>query len=106
MRATAALCQQAIRLTLFTRAHCSLCVDAKNVLSKVWDRRPFDYDEVDVMAAKREKWKALYEFDTPVVRPDPRKTPFRFTERVWYRFTSTRRSRGTAASRQRLRRAS
>ncbi|KAK3720413.1 hypothetical protein LTR37_003825 [Vermiconidia calcicola] len=39
-------------------------------MSKVWDRRPFEYDEINVMEAKREKWKALYEFDTPVVHID------------------------------------
>lgn len=61
------LFRQALRLTLFTRPHCSLCDDAKGVLSKVWDRRPFEYDEVNVMEAKQDKWKKLYEFDTPVV---------------------------------------
>ena len=69
MRATSALLKQAVRLTLFTRPDCSLCVDAKGVLSKVWDRRPFEYDEIDVM--KQDKWKALYEFDTPVVSSVP-----------------------------------
>jgi hypothetical protein len=36
-------------------------------MSKVWDRRPFEYTEIDVMAANQTKWKNLYEFDTPVV---------------------------------------
>lgn len=68
MRATAFLRQQwNLRLTLFIRQNCSLCTDAKDVMSKVWDRRPFEYTEIDVMAAKQEKWKNLYEFDTPVV---------------------------------------
>jgi hypothetical protein len=40
-------------------------------MSKVWDRRPFEYTEIDVMAANQTKWKNLYEFDTPVVRVDP-----------------------------------
>ena len=68
MRATMVLLRQCLRLTLFTRPQCSLCEDAKGVLSTVWDRRPFEYDEVNVMAAKQDKWRALYEFDTPVVR--------------------------------------
>ena len=65
---TAALRQYVCRLTLFTRANCGLCDNAKQVLSSVWDRRPFEYDEVDVMSPDHEKWKHLYEFDTPVVR--------------------------------------
>lgn len=68
MRPTLALSRWATRLTFFTRQNCSLCDDAKGVMSKVWDRRPFEYTEIDVMAPKQEKWKALYEFDTPVVR--------------------------------------
>ena len=67
MRATTVLLRQCVRLTFFTRPNCSLCDDGKGVLSKIWDRRPFNYDEVNVMAAKQDKWKALYEFDTPVV---------------------------------------
>ena len=60
--------QHALKLTLFTRANCSLCTDAKGVLSKVWDRRHFEYEEIDVMKQGQAKWKELYEFDTPVVR--------------------------------------
>lgn len=67
MHATKALRQWACRITLFTRENCSLCSDAKQVLSQVWDKRPFEYDEVDVMAPSQTKWKGLYEFDTPVV---------------------------------------
>lgn len=69
MRASAILRQQwSLRLTLFIRQNCSLCTDAKGVMSNVWDRRPFEYNEIDVMAAGQTKWKNLYEFDTPVVR--------------------------------------
>jgi len=69
MKATAALMQHALRLTLFTRPNCSLCTDAKSVLSRVRDKKPFEYEEVDVMTAGQRKWKDLYEFDTPVVGP-------------------------------------
>jgi glutaredoxin len=60
--------QQTLRLTLFTRENCSLCTTAKSVLGRVWDERPFEFREVDVMKAGQERWKALYEYDTPVVR--------------------------------------
>ena len=68
MRATPTLLRQCVRLTFFTRPNCTLCDEAKLVVNKVWKRRPFEYDEIDVMAPKQDKWKALYEFDTPVVR--------------------------------------
>ncbi|GAB7339044.1 hypothetical protein MBLNU457_5703t2 [Dothideomycetes sp. NU457] len=68
MRVTAVLRQYTVRLTLFTRKNCSLCDDAKKVLSNVWDRRPFEYDEIDVMEPPHEKWKGIYEFDTPVTK--------------------------------------
>lgn len=67
MRACTRLWQQTLRLTLFTRENCSLCVEAKSVLSNVWDKRAFAFDEINVMAAEQQKWKAVYEFDTPVV---------------------------------------
>lgn len=67
MFATTILRQFTCRVTLFTRQNCSLCDDARKVLSNVWDRRPFEYDEIDVMSSSQEKWKAIYEFDTPVV---------------------------------------
>ncbi|OCK80262.1 hypothetical protein K432DRAFT_298058 [Lepidopterella palustris CBS 459.81] len=60
------LLQHACRITLFTRANCSLCDTAKRVLSHVWEKRPFEYTEVNVMEPGREKWK-IYEFDTPVI---------------------------------------
>ncbi|KAI9656735.1 MAG: hypothetical protein M1821_003374 [Bathelium mastoideum] len=61
------LLRHACQITLFTRANCGLCTQAKEVLSKVWDKRPFEYQEIDVMAAGQQAWKDLYEFDTPVV---------------------------------------
>lgn len=58
---------QACRITFFTRANCSLCTNAKKILSNVWDSRPFVYQEIDVMAPGGEIWREYYEFDTPVV---------------------------------------
>lgn len=56
------------RITLFTRVNCSLCDTAKAVVENVKQQRPFEYQEIDVMQTGQEKWKHLYEFDTPVVR--------------------------------------
>ena len=63
------LLQSSCRITFFTRANCSLCTNAKQILSSVWDVRPFEYKEIDVMKENDEakSWRDLYEFDTPVV---------------------------------------
>lgn len=67
MRATSRLLQLPCRITLFTREHCGLCVSARSVLSDVWDSRPFDYKEVDIVKPAAQPWKDLYDFDVPVV---------------------------------------
>lgn len=67
MRVTPRLAQLPLRLTLFTHDHCSLCVPVKDAMSRVWDRRHFEYREVDILDPKNSKWKSLYEFDIPVV---------------------------------------
>lgn len=69
MRATARLLQHASRITLFTRENCGLCTQARSVLSDVWDARPFEYQEVDIIKSDSvPRWRDLYEFDVPVVR--------------------------------------
>ena len=68
MRPSARLLHRASRITLFTRANCSLCDDAKLVLSRVWNKKPFEFEEIDVMAPAEKQWRDIYEFDTPVVR--------------------------------------
>ena len=72
MRVTTRLFQQAqhaCRITLFTRENCGLCSNARSVLSQVWDARPFDYREVDIVKSQNGPgWKNLYDFDVPVVR--------------------------------------
>jgi hypothetical protein len=68
MRPSYPLLQHACQITLFTRANCSLCTNAKITLSKIWNARPFTYREIDVMTAEGKNWRDLYEFDTPVVR--------------------------------------
>ncbi|QUC18213.1 uncharacterized protein UV8b_02454 [Ustilaginoidea virens] len=58
---------QACRITLFTRDNCGLCAQAKSVLSKVWDRRPFAYKEVNLALPESRPWRELYDFDIPVI---------------------------------------
>lgn len=67
MRASSRLLQQACRITLFTRENCGLCTRAKSALSAVWDSRPFDYREVDIVRPEAQRWRDLYDFDVPVV---------------------------------------
>ncbi|KAK8140493.1 glutaredoxin domain protein [Apiospora sp. TS-2023a] len=68
MRATTRLFQNACRITLFTRENCGLCTQARSVLSNVWDSRPFDFEEVDIIKDKTiPPWRDLYEFDVPVI---------------------------------------
>ena len=67
MRPTRFFRQYVCRLTLFTRDNCGLCDNAKGILRTVWDKRPFEFDVVDVMHGNNSKWKEVYEFDTPVV---------------------------------------
>ena len=58
---------QSLRITLFTRQSCSLCSKAKTELSQVWEKRPFIFEEVDVIKPEFQSWRNLYEFDVPVV---------------------------------------
>ncbi|CAK7197501.1 hypothetical protein SEUCBS139899_000148 [Sporothrix eucalyptigena] len=69
MRITSHLFQQqlACRITLFTRANCGLCTRAKSALSAVWDVRPFDYHEVDIIDPAAQNWRNLYDLDVPVI---------------------------------------
>lgn len=86
--------QHLARLTLFTRAGCGLCDTAKHTVIQLQKRRPFEYVENDIMAAKNKHWKDVYEFDVPVLHAqsvknglpkgaelsDPRKLFHRWTE--------------------------
>jgi Glutaredoxin-like domain (DUF836) len=67
MRISPVLRMHSARLTLFTRANCSLCETAKANIATVQRKRPTDYKEIDVMAEGQQKWRDLYEFDTPVL---------------------------------------
>ncbi|KAL4959598.1 glutaredoxin family protein [Aspergillus stella-maris] len=79
---------QSARVTLFTRAGCGLCDTAKNTVTQLHKRRPFDYSEVDIMGPGNKQWKDVYEFDVPVLHvqsgtgelSDPKKLFHRWTE--------------------------
>ncbi|KAF2967525.1 hypothetical protein GQX73_g6036 [Xylaria multiplex] len=59
---------QACRITLFTRENCGLCSDARSVLSNVWDTRPFQFKEIDIVKSETgPQWRELYDFDVPVI---------------------------------------
>jgi hypothetical protein len=55
------------RITFFTRSPCGLCDTAKAVVQNVNKTRPLQYQEINVMEPGQERWKEVYEFDTPVV---------------------------------------
>ncbi|KAH6674043.1 glutaredoxin domain-containing protein [Plectosphaerella plurivora] len=55
------------RITLFMRDGCGLCIRAKSALSNVWDRRPFDFKEVNITHPDAKAWKDIYDFDVPAI---------------------------------------
>ena len=65
LRATSRLLD--CRITFFTRSPCGLCDTAKTVVQNVNKTRPLQYQEINVMDPGQERWKEVYEFDTPVV---------------------------------------
>ncbi|KAI0900106.1 hypothetical protein F4806DRAFT_278360 [Annulohypoxylon nitens] len=75
MRVTGRLLQ-ACRITLFTRENCGLCTTARSVLSDVWDTRPFQFKEIDIIKSdSKPSWRDLYEFDVPVIHISKSSTP-------------------------------
>ena len=64
-RATSRLLE--CQITFFTRSPCGLCDSAKAVVQNVNKSRPLQYREINVMEPGQERWKDVYEFDTPVV---------------------------------------
>ncbi|TGJ82795.1 hypothetical protein E0Z10_g5976 [Xylaria hypoxylon] len=94
MRSTIRLFQ-ACRITLFTRENCGLCSDARSVLSKVWDTRPFQFKEVDIVKSKTgPQWRELYDFDVPVIHiskssaPEEQPQTVSDAVRLMHRFTT------------------
>ncbi|OSS49639.1 hypothetical protein B5807_06107 [Epicoccum nigrum] len=63
------------RITFFTRSPCGLCDSAKAVVQNVNKTRPLQYWEINVMEPGQERWKDVYEFDTPVIHIDKASAP-------------------------------
>ncbi|KAG9199770.1 hypothetical protein G6514_007883 [Epicoccum nigrum] len=63
------------RITFFTRSPCGLCDSAKAVVQNVNKTRPLQYREINVMEPGQERWKDVYEFDTPVIHIDKASAP-------------------------------
>ncbi len=58
-------------VTLFTRAGCHLCEEAKKVIEAARERAEFDYEERDIDAAPQ--LLRLYNEEVPVIAIDGRK---------------------------------
>ncbi len=56
------------RVTLYTRAGCCLCDDAKRVLLEARKRAPFEYEELDIDADP--DLRSKYNDEVPVVAID------------------------------------
>ena len=52
---------------LFTKAGCTLCDVAKEVLVQAAEERPHTLEAVDIMDAEHAEWFAKYKFDIPVL---------------------------------------
>lgn len=59
------------RVTLYTRAGCCLCEEAKQVLAAARERAAFEFDEIDI--DRHPEWLALYNEEVPVIAIDGRK---------------------------------
>ncbi len=59
------------QVTLYTRAGCCLCVDAKQVIAAARERVDFDYAEIDIDTD--EKLVRLYNDEVPVIAINRRK---------------------------------
>lgn len=53
------------KVTLYTRAGCCLCDDAKRVLQQARQRAAFDYEELDIDADP--ELRRLYNGEVPVI---------------------------------------
>jgi glutaredoxin len=60
-----------IRVTLYTRAGCCLCDEAKQVLAAARGRAPFELEEIDI--DRHPEWLPLYNEEVPVIAIDGRK---------------------------------
>jgi glutaredoxin len=60
-----------VTVTLYTRAGCHLCEDARAVLETARRRVPFDLEEIDI--DRHAHWLALYNEEVPVIAIDGQK---------------------------------
>jgi glutaredoxin len=59
------------KVTLYTRAGCCLCDEAKDVLRAARARTEFDLEEIDI--DRQAQWRDLYNEEVPVIAIDGRK---------------------------------
>lgn len=59
------------QVTLYTRAGCCLCEEAKQVLETARGRVAFDFEEIDI--DRHPEWLPLYTDEVPVIAIDGRK---------------------------------
>jgi len=59
------------KVTLYTRAGCCLCDEAKGVLRAARARAEFDLEEIDI--DRQAQWRELYNEEVPVIAIDGRK---------------------------------
>ncbi|MGA2738729.1 MAG: glutaredoxin family protein [Bryobacteraceae bacterium] len=59
------------RVTLYTRAGCCLCEEAKQALAAARTRATFEMEEIDI--DRDPEWRALYNEEVPVIAIDGRK---------------------------------
>jgi glutaredoxin len=59
------------RVTLYTRAGCCLCDEAKRVLAAAQARAAFEMEEIDI--DRHPEWLPLYNEEVPVIAVDGRK---------------------------------
>jgi glutaredoxin len=59
------------RVTLYTRAGCCLCEDARHALQAARARAAFELEEIDI--DRHPEWLPLYNDEVPVIAIDGRK---------------------------------
>ncbi|KAF3916697.1 hypothetical protein ABW20_dc0105959 [Dactylellina cionopaga] len=60
---------RSLRLTLFTKSDCGLCVSAKESIQNFRKSadKSIEYTEIDIFQPNNEKWHNAYVFDVPVL---------------------------------------
>lgn len=58
-------------VTLYTRAGCCLCQEAKRVLEAARKQVAFEFEEIDI--DRHPEWLAMYNEEVPVIAIDGRK---------------------------------